>query len=141
MAKRGRPTKYNEGMCDTVLELMREGASISEVCLELDISRQTLYRWIEENQVFSDTIKNGLELSKGWWEKRGRMGTVGLEEINPTLWFMNMKNRFGHEKPAENIIWRDKTEQQVTQKSTVKVDANMTATDASRAYQDLMDDD
>lgn len=106
--RRGRPTKYEERMCDTVLELMREGASISEVCLDLNICRDTFYRWIQENQDFSDTVKSGLELSKGWWEKRGRMGTVGLEEINPTLWFMNMKNRFGHEKPAENIIWRDK---------------------------------
>jgi hypothetical protein len=43
-----------------------------------------------------------------------------------------------------NIIARDlglSDKKEVTQKSTVKVDATMNATDAARAYQDLMGDD
>ncbi len=108
-AKTGRPTKYDPAHCETVLTLMKEGASICEVCLELDISRDTFYRWLKEHEVFSDTVKSGLWFSKGWWEKLGREGADGSKaNINPTMWFMNMKNRFGQIDPSENIQWRDK---------------------------------
>ena len=96
----GRPTKYKKEMCETVIELMREGASQDEVIGHLDISRETFYRWKEENEEFSDSIKRGVRLSQTWWERQGRI-SLKDREFNYTGWYMNMKNRFR---------WADKQE-------------------------------
>jgi len=59
----------------------------------LDISKDTYYRWKEENKDFSDAIKRGIGLSRAWWEKEGRI-SLRDREFNYTGWYMNMKNRF-----------------------------------------------
>jgi len=92
-----RPTKYNKEMLPIMLEKFKEGASICEVCVELDITRETFYQWQKENKEFSDTIKKGLALSQAWWEKIGKAGTVNKLNVNPTMWIFNMKNRFREE--------------------------------------------
>lgn len=100
MAKQGRPTKYTPEMCQIVVSLMGEGASKAEVAAELGISRQCMNEWTENNQDFSDAIKEGEALSEAWWLKKGR---VNLEnkDFSATLWYMNMKNRHG---------WKDRHE-------------------------------
>lgn len=118
-----RPTKYDPDKNSEVIELMKEGASITEVAVLLDISRETIYDWIDPkserfNKEFSDTIKKGLDLSQSWWEKKGR---INLEnhKFNYVGWYMNMKNRFkwtdrndhssedGSLTPQPNIIVQD----------------------------------
>ena len=104
----GRPTKYKPEMCKTMITLFKQGASIAEVCLELDIHHDTFYEWKERHEEFSESVKKGLAYSKGWWEKQGRLGvwadtSEGASRLNYTGWFMNMKNRFKED-------WRDKHE-------------------------------
>jgi len=96
----GRPTKYDPKIADTVIDLMKQGASIEEICLELDICRQTFLNWCDEHPEFLEARKKAEDFSKGWWLKNGR---VNLEnkDFSATLWYMNMKNRFG---------WADKQE-------------------------------
>ena len=96
----GRPTKYKPEMCETVIELMKEGASQYEVLATLGISEDTFYRWKKENEEFSETIKRGIQLSQAWWERKGRI-SLDDRQFNSTLWYMNMKNRFK---------WADKQE-------------------------------
>ncbi len=96
----GRPTKYKPEMCETVIELMKEGASQYEVLATLGISEDTFYRWKKENEEFSESIKRGSQLSQAWWEKKGRI-SLDDRQFNSTLWYMNMKNRFK---------WADKQE-------------------------------
>lgn len=98
--KGGRPSKYEEIFCEKVVELMREGASIAEIAFELEVSKNTLYQWMEKNREFQDAINKGRDFSEGWWCKKGRKN-IENKEFNSTLWYMNMKNRFG---------WADKTE-------------------------------
>ncbi len=96
----GRPTKYDPKMCERVVALMTEGASKVEVCADLDICFDTLKRWQEEHPEFYESIKTGERKSEAWWQKHGR-SQLENRDFNATLWYMNMKNRFG---------WKDKQE-------------------------------
>lgn len=102
----GAPEKYKPEYADTLLELMKEGASMEEICLELDICKQTLYTWFKKHPELLDAKKKGKTFSEGWWKREGRVNLQN-KDFNSTLWYMNMKNRFG---------WSDKTETDITSK-------------------------
>ena len=104
-----RPTKYKPEMCETVIELMKDGASKCEVAAKLEIDESTLYAWTKENEEFSKTIKRGEQLSKAWWQERGRL-ELKNKDFSYTGWYMNMKNRFG---------WSDKQETKETDKFSI----------------------
>ena len=129
--KIGRPTKYKSEMCDVVIELMREGASQDEVIGHLDISRETFYRWKEENKDFSDSIKRGVRLSQAWWEREGRT-SLRDSKFNYTGWYMNMKNRFK---------WADKQEVKAQGDITVLVDTGITRSPGQEGKDDWLTDD
>lgn len=96
----GRPTKYTEDIPDLVVDLMRDGASIEEVCYELGIAKQTFYNWCEAHPELLDAKKVGTDFAEGWWMKQGRVNLQN-KDFSPTLFYMNMKNRFK---------WSDKQE-------------------------------
>lgn len=101
----GRPSKYDPSMCKDIVALMKEGASKTEVCAHLDIHYDTLLEWSNPEgeyykEEFSDAIKKGERLSEAWWQMKGRTNLEN-KDFSATLWYMNMKNRFG---------WRDKQE-------------------------------
>lgn len=100
----GRPTKYLPEYGERVIELMKQGASIIEVAYELNVARSTIYEWMENHKEFSDTIKRGKDFSEGWWMIQGR-SNLWNKEFSPTLFYMNMKNRFG---------WADRQESNIT---------------------------
>jgi len=114
----GRPTKYDKKFCKTVVELMKDGCSITEVAAEIGITKETIYRWKERYQEFSDAINVGTQLSEAWWERQGRLGlwadsNQATKKINYNGWYMNMRNRFG---------WRDKTETDLNHSGQVKTE-------------------
>lgn len=83
-----------------ITELAKQGASIIELAVELDIAKETFYNLSEREPYFLDAIKRCKQLSEKWWEEQGRTNLQN-KNFNYTGWYMNMKNRFG---------WRDKTE-------------------------------
>jgi hypothetical protein len=89
----GRPTDYREEYCQLAINLMSEGASITEVAAECGVWKSTIYEWIGKHPEFSDSIKKGMELCEAWWEKQGR-ANLNSKEFQAALWYMNMKNRF-----------------------------------------------
>lgn len=101
MAKKkpvGRPTKYDPKMCETVIELGKEGMSKCEIGVNLDISHDTFCRWQKENADFSEAVKEAMRYSQAWWEAKGRQATFGgVDGFNATSYIFNMKNRFRDE--------------------------------------------
>lgn len=89
-----------EAMAHTIISEMQVGATIEEVCVKMRVSKDTFYKWCEEYEVLTYAKKRGIELAKAWWLEQSR---VNLKDKNfsATLFYMNMKNRFG---------WRDKSE-------------------------------
>lgn len=102
----GRPTKYHSGMGTVVVEMMRDGASMAEVCAELDICFESFQSYRREYPEFAAAVSTGERLSQAWWERAGRTNLQN-KEFSYTGWYMNMKNRFG---------WRDKQETELTGK-------------------------
>lgn len=96
----GRPTKYEPEMCETVIELGRDGAGVAEIAAELDVSRQTVYNWKDEHPEFLDAVNRARDLSQAWWEKQGRKG-IWSRKFNASAYKLQVMNRF----PAD---WRDK---------------------------------
>lgn len=115
----GRPTKYVPKMCEKVIELMSEGASKTEVAAELGICWDTFGRWQNENEEFSEACKKGEKLSEAWWQRIARENLIyhpKSSQLNATLWYMNMKNRFG---------WRDKQELTGDPKNPVEINHHL----------------
>lgn len=87
--------KYRPEMLDTMKGAFKAGASITKVCCLLDISRETYYRWKNENQEFSLAASKGEQHAQAHWEDIGEDGIVGeLEKFNGASWQFVMKNRF-----------------------------------------------
>ncbi|PKP52266.1 MAG: hypothetical protein CVT92_09660 [Bacteroidetes bacterium HGW-Bacteroidetes-1] len=84
---------------EALLELYRQGGSDNEVKALIyswigTFSNNLWDRWMKEEEDFWETIKRGRMLSEAWWEKQGRSNLM-TPNFNATLWYMNMKNRFG----------------------------------------------
>jgi hypothetical protein len=119
--KVGRPKKALDlwkGWSKEIIDLYIDGASDVEIKALIwqkrgSFSDDLWHRWLKEEEEFSVTIKSGRIFANSWWEKKGRSG-VDSQEINSTMWYMNMKNRYG---------WRDKQEidANVKQKTTIEM--------------------
>lgn len=93
--KRGRPSKFDETYGERIVELMTEGKSIVAVCKELQISRDTFYRWCKEHDEFKAKVQEGLTYSEAWWEELGLAGMLGkINKFNPTMYIHRMNTQF-----------------------------------------------
>lgn len=94
--KDGRPTKYDPNwMIDAVLDAGRTGASKEKMAAVCGISKETLYKWMEEHSDFSDAVQAATDLAQVWWENFGQAATLGMiQGWNATAWIFTMKTRF-----------------------------------------------
>jgi len=66
------------------------------------ICHETWQRLIDEDPIFSETVRKCRELCQIWWEEIGMKMSDGTQEKgNSSVWALNMNNRFG---------WRGKQE-------------------------------
>lgn len=103
MNQLGRPTKYDPSMIQTAYDVLKKGKSLAQLAAALNITRETLNQWRNDpsKKEFAEAINLGLVHAEAWWEELGRRGAMGKHKINPQVWALNMKNRFG---------WREKQE-------------------------------
>lgn len=125
----GRPKEgldtLPEGWGRTLIDMYENGASDVEIKAQIwkwrgSFSEDLWSRWIKEEGEFSKTIKQGKALSEAWWHSMGRCNLMVDNEgpkLNATLWYMNMKNRFG---------WADKQEVSGPDGGAIKTDSKWT---------------
>ena len=112
----GRPLITLEDLGDRweerMYNLAKEGASIIELAVMLDIARSTFYELSERDKQFSNTVKKCKELCEVWWVKKGRI-SLENKDFSYTGWYMNMKNRFNW-KDKQDITSNDQEIKQIT---------------------------
>jgi transposase-like protein len=104
MSKGGRPTKYDPGFCDAVVEAGKQGYSKAMIAAELDVVRQTLDNWAAEHPEFLDALTRAREAALAWWEKQGLLG-LWSRDFNAAAYKLQVTNRFPED-------WREKSEVQ-----------------------------
>ena len=99
----GRPSKYKDEYAERILLLMSDGLSFEACCGDLNISKDTGYRWAKEHQEFGLAKELGETKGQLFWEKAAISGLWFDKEtrFNTTVFIFVMKNRFG---------WKDKKE-------------------------------
>lgn len=125
----GRPSKYKPEIAEQIIAMMKEGMSIEEVCLELNIAKQTFYNWCDKHVELLDAKKEGVDFAQGWWMKQGRIA-LRDKDFNATLFYMNMKNRFG---------WRDR--QEIDHSGNVQVNVTVDNTEAKTGLGYMLGDE
>lgn len=101
----GAPPKYKEEFCELLIEHMSEGFSFESFAGVVGCCMKTLDNWALEYPDFLRAKAEGRQRSLFWWEKQGHKGLFSMEgvSLNPTVYRMNMINRFK---------WKDKAEEE-----------------------------
>lgn len=108
---------YSEGAGDIEIRaLVAEKMENTETC-----SWNLWDRWLEEEPEFCETVKKGRGLCEVWWQKQGRVNMKD-KDFSPTLWYMNMKNRFGW---ADNQNIKADVKQEVTDMTDDNLDKRL----------------
>lgn len=83
------------------LAAYKDGASDAEVIGLMQITRSKFDDLCRTDPDFADLVEFGRDLSKAFWYSMGR---INLENnrFNTSLWYANMKNRFGWSDKVTN---------------------------------------
>jgi len=109
MARNGRPTKYSKAICDRVIEMGRDGKSLTQIASALNVTRQTLYNWINEHPDFFDAVELSRTHSQAFYEDLHHAAVIGEVDVNPALIHRAMQCRFpNHWTPGQHIT-KDET--------------------------------
>src|SRR4051812_17261864 len=82
----GRPTKYQKEFHNAdFIRLSKQGKSISEIALEWDIDRVTIYNWGNRYREFLHTIKKGRDFCEAWYINLGRLAMLGQAKVDGKL--------------------------------------------------------
>jgi transposase-like protein len=84
MAKKGRPTKYNEKRADAIVRRIMSGNNREVAARAEGIDDATLYRWMAEKQDFRDRVHEADALAEAdaveSWYHQGRRDWKALRE-------------------------------------------------------------
>ena len=63
----GRPTKYEDWMCDAVIEYAEQGLCRYEIAAKLRVCRDTINEWAQKHPQFSAALKRAKECAVAHW--------------------------------------------------------------------------
>ena len=86
-------TKYCVEHCDIVVSLGKQGKSISEIALVLNVARETLYQWEGSFPEFGQALARARTFSQAWWEAKAQ-SSLGKKQFQAQLWRYSMAGRF-----------------------------------------------
>lgn len=100
----GRPTKYEEWMCEAVVEFGAQGMEVVEFAVALRVCRDSLYEWADKHPAFSDALKRAREASEAWHIKNIRnQAQLPGPSTNLPGYLGYMRARYvGWREPQEN---------------------------------------
>jgi len=77
--KVGRPSKYKEEYCQTVIDVMSQGKSKTAFCHSIGITTATMYHWRDDHPEFLSALKQAEESCRVWWEQLCLDEACGVE--------------------------------------------------------------
>lgn len=91
----GRPSKKDEETVKKLEEAFKDGANITEACRVAQITRETYYTWLEEDNEFSDKMSNAQEYPDVI-AKMNLVSALKAKDIETSKWWAErrMKNEF-----------------------------------------------
>jgi hypothetical protein len=105
----GRPTIFDDGFGERILELMASGLSLAAAAADLNIHRQRVYEWVEKHPEFADTIKLAMSKRQLFLERR-LLSAVEGPVVTSSIFAL---------KNAGAADWRDKVEQEINVKGDI----------------------
>jgi len=83
------PGNYEE----IIITMMKEeGASIKEVCAELNITARVHGEFMKDDK-YRSAIEDGISFAEAWWMSQGRQN-LGNKQFNVGIYAFQMKNRY-----------------------------------------------
>lgn len=70
----GRPTKYTDQMCSTVVDCGAQGGAVAEMAAACDVCVDTLYEWAKTREEFSEAFTRAQVKAEAFHAKRVREG-------------------------------------------------------------------
>ena len=93
MGKDGQPTLYRPKYDKRVIELGKQGYSVTEMACDINVHKDTIYEWRKVHPKFSDSLARAVQESQAWYEKQGRKG-LWSKEFNSPTWAKQVSCRF-----------------------------------------------
>lgn len=93
--KLGRKTKYKAEHCQIAFDVLSDGGSIAEACMEIGISKQTFHNWQNLHKPFLDAIELGSTFGEGeLWIKIRVEAFSGEGKLNYRFVSFVMRNQY-----------------------------------------------
>lgn len=94
-----RNTKYEEWMCDKIIEVAEQGGHCAAMCKAIGVkSRDTFYRWLKEYPELNEAYEKSKTVSQAFYEEVLLAGALGkIKNYNFNSIAMILNNKFGEE--------------------------------------------
>jgi len=131
LLKRGRPSLYKPEYCQAVLELGKQGKSLTQMAANLDVDKETVRNWTKDYPEFFAAFTRAMTFSQAWWEDRGQSG-LDSRDFNAPLWHKNVASRFRED-------YADRKEVTGANGGPIKQDLTMRMLDVTELDDDQLD--